>query len=360
MTLDLAGSKAGRVLERGRSERVDSVLEDPEIDQQAARRLGVRSALFVPLVARGRAIGVVIAHDKRGHDARVHRRRPAPRGDARRARGRRGRPLGAGEPRRRAARRRGAGARAQAARARAARRDGPGAHLDPARPQAARAGGRDRGGARRGRGRCASSSSRRCRTSAGSRSSCARRRSTTSGSSPAIERLAETFREQTGIAGRPRDAARRRAAAGRGRDRALPDRPGGAHERRQARRRARVSILLTQRGRLGRRRGRGRRRGLRPGAARPTASGSSACASGLRWSAAGCGSSRAAGAGTTRRRRGAAAVTIRVLVVDDHAVVRARSPARARRGGGHRDGRPRRRTPSARSSRRWSTSPTSC
>ena len=66
MELEFAGSKAGRVLERARSERVDSVLEDPEIDQQAARRLGVHSALFVPLVARGRAIGVVIAHDKSG------------------------------------------------------------------------------------------------------------------------------------------------------------------------------------------------------------------------------------------------------------------------------------------------------
>jgi signal transduction histidine kinase len=66
MRLGLAGSKAGRVLERGRSERVDSVLEDPEIDQQAARRLGVHSALFVPLVAQGRPIGVVIVHDKAG------------------------------------------------------------------------------------------------------------------------------------------------------------------------------------------------------------------------------------------------------------------------------------------------------
>ncbi|MEX2210987.1 MAG: GAF domain-containing sensor histidine kinase [Gaiellaceae bacterium] len=66
MQLEFGGSKAGRVLERGRSERVDSVLEDPEIDQQAARRLGVHSALFVPLVVRGRAIGVLIAHDKAG------------------------------------------------------------------------------------------------------------------------------------------------------------------------------------------------------------------------------------------------------------------------------------------------------
>ena len=66
MRLEFADSKAGRVLERGRSERVDSVLEDPEIDQQAARRLGVHSGLFVPLVVQGRAIGVVIAHDKSG------------------------------------------------------------------------------------------------------------------------------------------------------------------------------------------------------------------------------------------------------------------------------------------------------
>ena len=66
MQLEFGGSKAGRVLERGRSERVDSVLEDPEIDQQAARRLGIHSALFVPLLVRGRSIGVLIAHDKEG------------------------------------------------------------------------------------------------------------------------------------------------------------------------------------------------------------------------------------------------------------------------------------------------------
>jgi signal transduction histidine kinase len=69
MELDFGGSKAGRVLERGRSERIDSVLDDPEIDQAAARRLGVHSALFVPLVVRGRSIGVVIAHDRIGSSA---------------------------------------------------------------------------------------------------------------------------------------------------------------------------------------------------------------------------------------------------------------------------------------------------
>lgn len=66
MELALAGSKAGRVLERGRSERIDSLLDDPEVDQQATRRLGVHSALYVPLVVRGQSIGVLIAHDKRG------------------------------------------------------------------------------------------------------------------------------------------------------------------------------------------------------------------------------------------------------------------------------------------------------
>ena len=66
MRLDFAASKAGRVLERAHSERVDSILEDPEIDQQAARQLGVHSGLFVPLVAHGRPIGVVIVHDKAG------------------------------------------------------------------------------------------------------------------------------------------------------------------------------------------------------------------------------------------------------------------------------------------------------
>jgi signal transduction histidine kinase len=70
MRLDVDGSKAGRVLERGRAERVDAVLEDPEIDQQAARRLGVHSGVYVPLVVHGRAIGVVIAHDKNGPDPR--------------------------------------------------------------------------------------------------------------------------------------------------------------------------------------------------------------------------------------------------------------------------------------------------
>jgi signal transduction histidine kinase len=70
MSLGVDRSKSGRILERGRSERVDSVLEDPEVDQQTSRRLGVRTGLYVPLVVRGQAIGVVVAHDRAGSDPR--------------------------------------------------------------------------------------------------------------------------------------------------------------------------------------------------------------------------------------------------------------------------------------------------
>jgi signal transduction histidine kinase len=65
-----AGSKMGRILERGRSERVDSMIEDLEVDQDAARRMQARTGLFVPLLVRGRAIGVISLHDKLGGDPR--------------------------------------------------------------------------------------------------------------------------------------------------------------------------------------------------------------------------------------------------------------------------------------------------
>jgi signal transduction histidine kinase len=57
-------------MERGRSERVDSLIEDPEVDQEVARRLGASTGMYVPLRARERTIGVLIAHDKRGRDPR--------------------------------------------------------------------------------------------------------------------------------------------------------------------------------------------------------------------------------------------------------------------------------------------------
>jgi signal transduction histidine kinase len=63
-TLERRGSKSGRVLDARRSERIDSLLDDPEVDQTVTRRFGARTGLWVPLLARGRAIGVLAAHDK--------------------------------------------------------------------------------------------------------------------------------------------------------------------------------------------------------------------------------------------------------------------------------------------------------
>ena len=63
-------SKSSLVLERRRSERVDSLLEDPEIDQETARIIGGTAGLFVPLVVRDHAIGVLAVHDKIGPDPR--------------------------------------------------------------------------------------------------------------------------------------------------------------------------------------------------------------------------------------------------------------------------------------------------
>ena len=63
-------SKSGRVLARGQAERVDSLIDDPEIEQDFARRLGATTGLFVPLVVRTRPIGIVVAHDKEGRDPR--------------------------------------------------------------------------------------------------------------------------------------------------------------------------------------------------------------------------------------------------------------------------------------------------
>jgi signal transduction histidine kinase len=65
-----SSSKSGRVLARGHSERVDSVLDDPDVDPEATRLIGARSGLWVPLLARGNAIGVLAAHDKLGPDVR--------------------------------------------------------------------------------------------------------------------------------------------------------------------------------------------------------------------------------------------------------------------------------------------------
>ena len=70
MRLDRATSKSGRILDRRRSERLDSLIDDPEVDRELARRLGMRAALFVPLLVGDRAIGVVQVFDKLATDRR--------------------------------------------------------------------------------------------------------------------------------------------------------------------------------------------------------------------------------------------------------------------------------------------------
>jgi signal transduction histidine kinase len=69
-TISRLTSKSGRVLERRRSERIDSVLDDPEVNRDVTRLVGARTGLWVPLLAGERAIGVIQVHDKIGPDAR--------------------------------------------------------------------------------------------------------------------------------------------------------------------------------------------------------------------------------------------------------------------------------------------------
>jgi signal transduction histidine kinase len=69
-TVFTRASKAGAVLARGRSERVDAVIDDPEVVQDVARQFGATTGLYVPLVARDGPIGIVFAHDRRGRDPR--------------------------------------------------------------------------------------------------------------------------------------------------------------------------------------------------------------------------------------------------------------------------------------------------
>ncbi|HSK15389.1 MAG TPA: GAF domain-containing protein [Gaiellaceae bacterium] len=70
LRIGLDDSRAGRVFQEARSVRIDSALDDPEMNQEVARRLQLRAALFVPLVAAGRTLGVLCAVDKDSADAR--------------------------------------------------------------------------------------------------------------------------------------------------------------------------------------------------------------------------------------------------------------------------------------------------
>jgi signal transduction histidine kinase len=65
-----SGSKHSRVLARGKSERVDALLTDPEVDQVLAGRVGGVTALLIPLVFQERALGIISAFNKDGPDLR--------------------------------------------------------------------------------------------------------------------------------------------------------------------------------------------------------------------------------------------------------------------------------------------------
>jgi len=67
-----ATSKGGRVFDRARSERVDELIDDPEVDQELTRGFGAHTGLFVPLVVRSRTIGIVAVHDKLGGTRRFN------------------------------------------------------------------------------------------------------------------------------------------------------------------------------------------------------------------------------------------------------------------------------------------------
>jgi signal transduction histidine kinase len=70
LRLARAGSKSGGVLERQQAERVEALADDPEVDQHATSPIGARTGLYVPLMAGARPIGVIVAHDKEGEDPR--------------------------------------------------------------------------------------------------------------------------------------------------------------------------------------------------------------------------------------------------------------------------------------------------
>ena len=70
LRLERAGSKSGGVLARRQAERVDELADDPEVDQHATDPIGARTGLYVPLLAGARPIGVIVAYDKEGQDER--------------------------------------------------------------------------------------------------------------------------------------------------------------------------------------------------------------------------------------------------------------------------------------------------
>lgn len=63
-------SRQARTFTHRKSERVDTVLADPEVDQVLAGRVGAVAALLIPLVVHERAIGIMYAFNKDGPDPR--------------------------------------------------------------------------------------------------------------------------------------------------------------------------------------------------------------------------------------------------------------------------------------------------
>ncbi|MGH3025206.1 MAG: GAF domain-containing protein [Gaiellaceae bacterium] len=63
-------SRHARTFTRGKSERIDSVLADPEVDQVLAGRVGAVTELLIPLIVHNRAIGIMYAFTKDGPDPR--------------------------------------------------------------------------------------------------------------------------------------------------------------------------------------------------------------------------------------------------------------------------------------------------
>ncbi len=68
--LDPRSTRSAACSSAGSTERVDAVVDDPEVDQRVARALGITSAMYLPLTVRGKPIGVVAVHDKLGADPR--------------------------------------------------------------------------------------------------------------------------------------------------------------------------------------------------------------------------------------------------------------------------------------------------
>ncbi len=72
LRLRIDRSKAGRVLRRRRGDRIDALLDDPEVDQTVPRLAGASAAVYAPLLVHDTVLGVVAAYDKQAVDPRFN------------------------------------------------------------------------------------------------------------------------------------------------------------------------------------------------------------------------------------------------------------------------------------------------